>query len=545
MQLALLAAFLVCGSSEPIAYSGDGAGEFADSAVNELVPGAAAIDASVTGASALDASGVDLSEAGEIETYAADQSIVAQVDTTSTPLLNGGGVVAAGRRSSFFVLPGAGQVFAMGENKHGQLGVDSTDDVFIPTPVLLDNPSYPESVWVVAIAASAVHTLFLTQEGEVYATGWNRFGQFGTGGSEKVRIPTKVHSGVSSIATGYGHSLFLMEDQTVQACGLNSAGQLGDGTKTNRGTPVTAFDQFPAVQIAAGYDFSYFLTEDMQVFAVGQNLAGQLGDTTKNTRLSPVLTTIFRVEEIAAGWAHGIFRRGDFVWATGANSAGQFGCEPNVKTFSRPFRILDLSYSSRSWAGGEGTCTWWETGDLNMTLKCSGSNLDGQLGLGDLGIVRNMMTVPVVKPNQVALGPSHSLFMMRNYADIKMSGTNANGELGDGTSISSNQFKELGLDLSATTTITKTVTTITITGTVTTFTATTVFREPSSELDGLLDDEDMVIMLRILLSLGVVALLAGIVVRRSSGVEDAELGRRPQAELATRVTRPAGWPAEF
>ena len=45
--------------------------------------------------------------------------------------------------------------------------------------------------------------------------------------------PSLVHAGVQAIAAGSSHSMVMKQDGTVWATGKNYYGQLGDGTRTN------------------------------------------------------------------------------------------------------------------------------------------------------------------------------------------------------------------------------------------------------------------------------------------------------------------------
>lgn len=435
---------------------------------------------------------------------------------------NGAGLVVAGRRFSFFIRPGEGIVWAMGKNNHGQLGIGSFNDTFHPTPVQM-----PEGTFVISIAASAFHAFFLTQEGDVYATGWNRWGQFGTGGSgdERASTPIKIHSNVKEISTGYGHTLFLMRDQTVQVCGLNSAGQLGDGTTiTRRVRFVLGLVQFaPGVnQVAAGYDFSYFSVEPYdEIWAVGQNLGGQLGDDTRVTRLTPVRTYISNSQRIVAGQSHAILRSRGNIWGTGSNVFGQLGASVGSgQIVTRPTLMRDFPSSVDTWVGGDSSCTWFD--QAGGVLLCAGSNLDGQLGLNDTLFSRFPQHVEGLRTEHMSIGDSHTLAMEQDYTDFVLTGTNANGELGDGTDIARNLFKEFGLDLSTSTTSSVTQTSSTKTATSSTYTSTTVYRAPTRGEDGTADDMAMMQMLQVLLGMGVAAILLGLVVRRFAPVEEAD-----------------------
>lgn len=452
------------------------------------------------------------------------QRAAALVENTGAMSGSSNGFVVAGRRFSYLVTPQSGAVQATGQNHRGQLGIGGFADQNRPEPV-----SLPDGAWAVDAAAGAFHGLFVTDAGLAFATGWNRFGQFGIVSeniSEQEDVPVQVHEGVQAVAAGYGHSLFLMNDGAVEAAGLNNAGQLGDGTTVSRSTRVTALSADPAnpvVSIAAGYDFSYFLRQNGDVYAVGQNLGGQLGDGTRATRLSPVQVSITGVSRIAAGDSHALFKKDtDAVFGTGANAAIQLGVQ-GLQHYTTPTQIefgslAEFGDARHIFCGGDSSCV-----QTDGALRCSGSNLDGQIGLATNSIIEGPTTVyrhgDRTHASDMAIGDSHSIMLDRDYSLFLVSGTNANGELGDGTNEDSSEFKIMQVDFTATTSITATATE-TRTTTLTLQPQTTVTREPSA------DELDIVTMLLTVIGVAVGAVFVFVFVRRLSrsggGEEDVE-----------------------
>ena len=78
----------------------------------------------------------------------------------------------------------------------------------------------------------------------------------------------KFMEDVKAIAAGDYHTVFLKNDGTVWAVGRNNRGQLGDGTTDNKFTPVQVLNGVKA--IAAGSNHTLILKKDDQR-AVGRN----------------------------------------------------------------------------------------------------------------------------------------------------------------------------------------------------------------------------------------------------------------------------------
>jgi alpha-tubulin suppressor-like RCC1 family protein len=140
--------------------------------------------------------------------------------------------IAAGFTHSLY-LKSDGSLWVMGANCDnsinilGQLG----DGIYSfgtnqPEQIVASN--------VTAIAGGMYHSLFLKSDGSLWAMGSNKYGQLGDCLSDPFdhtnRPVQMVAGGVTAIAAGYNHSLFLKDDGSLWAMGFNRDGELGDGT---------------------------------------------------------------------------------------------------------------------------------------------------------------------------------------------------------------------------------------------------------------------------------------------------------------------------
>ena len=223
--------------------------------------------------------------------------------------------VAAGWDHSL-ALSRTGTVHAWGSRSHGQLG-DGVRETGRPalTPVLI-----PGLATVKALAAGGHHSLALRGDGTVYAWGSNWNGQLGNGKSNKgthTAVPQRVSSpdgkaaltGVAGIAAGGLHSVAVTEDGQVYAWGYNGTGQIPNGTRggfwgsSGQRTvpgPVAALaggtktGLVGALAVAAGYESTYVLSGEGIVLAAGWSMYGELGSGSYGSgsrdRLYPVAT---------------------------------------------------------------------------------------------------------------------------------------------------------------------------------------------------------------------------------------------------------------
>jgi len=202
--------------------------------------------------------------------------------------------IAAGGAHSLF-LKSNGTVWVCGYNFYGQLGIGSQNARFTPAQVT-------GLSGITAIAAGNYHSIFLKSDSTVWTCGENSNGQLGNGTTVfGITTPVQVSGlrGITAIAGGEHHSLFLKNDGTVWACGQNYFGQLGDSSTTDRTTPVQVSGLTGITAIAAGGAHSLFLKNDGTAWACGYNGYGALSDTTTTTRTTPVQVSGFCVEAIS------------------------------------------------------------------------------------------------------------------------------------------------------------------------------------------------------------------------------------------------------
>ncbi|KAJ8747117.1 hypothetical protein K2173_008916 [Erythroxylum novogranatense] len=106
----------------------------------------------------------------------------------------------------------SGSVYAFGGNQFGQLGTGS--DQAETRPKLLDSPSL-ESKRVKAVSCGARHSFILTENGEVFSWGWNKYGQLGLGDTMDRNMPSQVGllegCQPKNVACGWWHTLLLGE----------------------------------------------------------------------------------------------------------------------------------------------------------------------------------------------------------------------------------------------------------------------------------------------------------------------------------------------
>ncbi|HEX9890414.1 MAG TPA: hypothetical protein VGA69_13095, partial [Nitriliruptorales bacterium] len=153
---------------------------------------------------------------------------------------------------------------------------------------------------IVAIGAGQHHSLAIDARGGVWTWGRNGSGQLAhDNDGANVGFATRLVNppwddidappSVVAVAGGDGHSLFLIDDGTVYASGSDDQGQLGDGGDVSGGPDPVLVPDLVAQRIAADGNFSLATGTDGTLYAWGDNEFGQLGiGEAGGTRSSPV-----------------------------------------------------------------------------------------------------------------------------------------------------------------------------------------------------------------------------------------------------------------
>jgi hypothetical protein len=137
----------------------------------------------------------------------------------------------------------------------------------------------------VAVGSGSGATVTVKQDGTVWSSGINIFGQLGRGITDNgiYPVPGQIENlSAKAAATGAFHSIVLLPDGTIKAFGGNGDGQLGLGNDfTIHNSPVPVPGISGAFAIAAGKNSSFALIGDPNsggtIKAWGNNEFGVLG----------------------------------------------------------------------------------------------------------------------------------------------------------------------------------------------------------------------------------------------------------------------------
>ena len=224
-----------------------------------------------------------------------------------------------------------GTVWATGKNDYGQLGVGDTTNRNTSVQVKIDENTYLENV--IKIDVTDNTTIALTKTGEVYAWGKNEFGELGLGDRTYRSYATRVKGidgngyleNIIDVANGDENSYAIDKNGNVYGWGDGNYHQIDD-TETSRTTPTQMSDCTNAISVSAGDCFMAVMQSNSNTLERGYNRYGQRGNGT--TADTPTGTCIVGndINKICAGNdATLIIREDGTVWAAGRNRYGELG----------------------------------------------------------------------------------------------------------------------------------------------------------------------------------------------------------------------------
>lgn len=339
-----------------------------------------------------------------------------------------------------FVVNENGELWSFGRNDFGQLGRILAVGELSSNPVkIMDGVSTVDSGF--------YHTLVVKENGELWSFGSNQSGQLGNGVDVKTTkphpIPTKVLTGVVSVATSTHHSFVVMENGDLLSFGSNQHGQLGRSVNLNTGNPNYLAKLMGDVKsVDTGYQHTVILKKNGEVWTVGMNGFGQLGHSINvGNSSTPILNpqkVMDNVVSVAAGqyYTMAIKENGE-LWSFGWNQYGQLGHNANIMTYTpnpTPTKVMEdvASVSTSSYS----TLVVKKNGEL----WSFGNNYIGQLG-HNTNVGKNIANpTPIKIMDNVAFVSAegvHSIAVKKN-GEVWSFGGNNFGQLGHSTNMKTN-----------------------------------------------------------------------------------------------------------
>jgi len=346
---------------------------------------------------------------------------------------NGVEVVTNGKTT--YLLESNGSVKAWGFNIKGEVGNGTTTDQH--TPVTIDGLANIKEVIPSASDYGYGFAFAIDNTGQVFAWGYNGYGQLGLGINTNPMIPTLVTGlpAISKIRVNRYTVYAITTEGDVYSTGKNDYGQVGNGTKTTQ----RAFVRIPQLSgirdIVCGGDVAYAITYDKRAYAWGRGNDWQIGCGEYLTaQTTPAeITTISNVDEIVTNGSttFAIMDNRQEVYSWGESWHGEAGnYSEKTATPKRVVIISDLNESvDMLTIKGQTTFAVMSDGTLY------GWGYNGYNQLGDGGTFderRPSITLNVPKVKEFVFN-GHTGIALGVDGYVYTWGKNPYGEAGNGT----------------------------------------------------------------------------------------------------------------
>lgn len=303
----------------------------------------------------------------------------------------------------------------LGNNQNGQIGTAGAP--------------LKDADYVSGVSAGVDHSLAVSSLGEVFAWGYNAFGQLGNGAINSADVNAGITAPcivrirevgvdvvIARVAAGFGHSAAVSREGLLYTWGLGSDGQLGYelpasssylltcGREICQLVPKVVLGVTAVEEVACGKNFTLILTSAKRVFATGSGCYGVLGNGRRSVQFG--FRGIFeglegrKVSKIACGWSHclaAVQGTGIFMWGN-----PYYDIDEEQEDIQTPILVLPVREEAISIACGQNHSAAVLT-DLasRTTLYTWGSNSYFQLGYEEEELVKVPRPVPFLQSHEV------------------------------------------------------------------------------------------------------------------------------------------------
>ena len=269
--------------------------------------------------------------------------------------------ISAGLQHSLF-LTNYGEVYSCGRGgNEGALG-HGTNTSHQKSPKRIEY-FYDKDIIIKQISAGDTHSLFLTNEGNVYGCGYNHYYKMGWTSNAKIKSPklinhASLNNNIAKIyAVGKNLSLFLTNNGVVYFCGRMFFDQV-TGIMTSNPKIINYFSNsdIKIKQISASINHTLFLTNEGKVYGCGLNSDGVLGmgeavgegyHSISPIKYFDTFDTDIIIKQISTTDTHSLFLTEDGkVYVCGNNKDGQIGLYLNdgyPENIYTPTQIVKVS----------------------------------------------------------------------------------------------------------------------------------------------------------------------------------------------------------
>jgi len=327
----------------------------------------------------------------------------------------------------------------IGYHKHLGITNKPIELLLYPAPIELPMKSPDEIHRVIKVECGRAHTVVLTEQGVIFTLGNNSYGQCARTiiedenylGSQVInRLSPELFANkrIKDIVCGQDHTMFLTENGEVFSCGWSADGQTGLGTYNNQDLPMLAEGDIKnenIVKLSSTGDAVLAMNDKGDVFGWGNSEYNQiLLDSDEQQINVPLhlkyLNNIGKIINIAAGGSFSMVLNDEgnvFVWGYGL-----LGFGPNVDFCKEPKLIPPTLFGRNSFNPENRVisinCGLYHMAAINSDndLFMWGRNKFGCLGIGhDNDQYFPFKSLVGAKVHRVFCGVDHSIALCKLF----------------------------------------------------------------------------------------------------------------------------------
>jgi len=371
-----------------------------------------------------------------------------------------------------------GDVYACGYNTSGELGIESTetywDDLYWEDVGIVSVPTKIDVLKnIKEILVSGNGRYYFDENGNVYVSGQNIYGQLGTGDVANVLNITKldIPGGIRDVLINDYSARYISKNGEVYVAGKNTNGRLGTGTTSNV-TSLTKLNIPSEVsEMIINDNSAWYLSKNGEVYANGKNTSGRLGvsgtsDILNVTKLN--IPSEVKIHKIINGSSTYYLGTNGDVYVSGYNGSGQLGLghKNSVTTVQKSDFLTSIDFTSTSdmvsnlgFISKDGNVYSMNLKNIelidfkemsselkikkiidnyyiteNGEVYVSGYNYYGQLGTGDTKTVYALTKIKIPGDAKIKdiFSSSSSVWYIDEEGSVYVSGNNEDGRLGTG-----------------------------------------------------------------------------------------------------------------
>ncbi len=323
-----------------------------------------------------------------------------------------------------------GTLWAWGHNGTSQFGIPTKGSINT-SPVKVSSDTWR------MVSAGRGHSVGIKTDGTLWTWGWNNYGQLGIKGikaGKRYGSPSPLQVGSDTwrmVSAGIHYTIGIKKDGTLWTWGHNKYGQLGLGDTTDRNTPTqVGSDTWRWIDIMHFHTAG--IKADGTLWTWGWNNDKQLGFGDKITRKEPTQVGSDTWRMVVAGFHHSAGIKTDgTVQIFGGTRGSSLKKEDIPENVTGKWHMIDLGRSNIIGIKEDGT------------LWTLGNNNEGELGIGNTTKQTSFTKVGSSTWHMAIAGAEDQSFGIKKDGTLWAWGRNKYGELGLGNRTNQNSPVEV------------------------------------------------------------------------------------------------------